>query len=101
MSKAEFTGDIHATEFNMRAVTFEPPTPVFGADGDEIPLRVTRSRNSNGHANITLHFGARAHAQTIELNTDLTPNYEQVALMIAELLKRAVEHGCTLPKVEK
>lgn len=87
---------MRAEDFIQRVITMWPETKFADADGDNIPVYVTRSRNSNGYAAITLHVGK----QELHFDNDSHPDYEQAARTVAELLLDAADNSCTLPAVK-
>jgi hypothetical protein len=84
-------------DFMYRTVSFTAPEKIHDCDGEERVMRVSRTRNSNGHCSIVATFGK----QQIEFNSDLGNGYEQVAREFIQLLNDACDNPCTLPKVEK
>ncbi len=93
-------------DFMHRTVTLRPEFDLRNCEGDLIPVSVMRTRTSSGHAQITLRVGN----QQIEFSNEITAvakdgtgvfggNYEAAVRAIADLLERAADEPCTLPKV--
>ena len=65
-------------------------------EGNEIRVTATRTRNSNGHAGITLDVGTN---RVLDLSSDLE-DYQGAAVAIAELLTHIAAEPCALPSVK-
>jgi len=74
-------------DFYYRTVSEE--AEVLDEDGEQIKVRVSRTRTSNGFLNIVVEFGS----QKIEFNI------EEHARMVRDMLTKICNNPCELPKI--
>lgn len=76
-------------EFIYRTITEE--ANVFDEDGNQVPVRAWRTRNSLGHRSIGIEFGS----QRIEFA--IGDEYEGHARLMIDLLEKVCRNPCELP----